>query len=143
MLHVLIAEDEAAIGLALEDLLTDHGYSVAGPFQRCAKALAWLEDHTPDLALLDLRLADGFSVEIARLLRRRGVSILFLSGELSRVSLPPDLQDLPWLHKPTGSADLIAALRVLPARLVRLDPVRQALSPMAGSGPQGACLAHP
>ncbi len=146
MLHVLIAEDEAAIGLALEDLFTDHGYLVEGPFQRCAKAMAWLEDHTPDLALLDLRLADGSSLEIARLLRRRNVPVLFLSGEISRVSLPADLQDTPWLDKPAASADLLAAIRALSVRQgwqdPRVDPARPAMAGRAGCEPQDARSAH-
>lgn len=114
MTRVLVAEDEAAIGLALEDLLVDNGYSVAGPFHRCSIALEWLRDNTPDLALLDLRLGDGPSIEVARLLLRRGVPVLFFSGEISHIGLPSDLRGLPWLEKPVASAALIQALRALP-----------------------------
>ena len=64
MPEVLLAEDNAAIGLALEDVLSDGGYTVVGPFVSCSAALAWLRDATPDLALLDLRLRDGPCVEL-------------------------------------------------------------------------------
>ena len=52
MPQVLLAEDNAAIGLALEDALSDGGYTVVGPFFSCSAALAWLRDATPDLGVV-------------------------------------------------------------------------------------------
>lgn len=113
MTQVLVAEDVAAISLSLEDALIEADYSVAGPFNSCVAAHEWLEMHTPDLALLDLRLSDGPCIEVARLLRGRGVPTLIFSGDTSPMSLPPDLRDLPWLGKPVSFDDLIAALQSL------------------------------
>jgi CheY-like chemotaxis protein len=113
MTQVLVAEDEGAISIALEDALTDGGYTVAGPFSSHATALAWLQDNTPDLALLDLLLTDGPCTELARTLQHRGVPVLFLSGDQPR-NLPADLQDLRWIDKPVSFEDLMGALRSLP-----------------------------
>jgi DNA-binding response OmpR family regulator len=107
MSQVLVAEDSAAISLCLEDALIESGYSVAGPFNSCAAAMEWLQGNTPDLAILDVQLADGRCIEVARLLRGRQVPVLFLSGEVSPAHLPPDLRDLPWLGKPVGFDDLM------------------------------------
>jgi DNA-binding response OmpR family regulator len=101
MPQVLVAEDQGAIGIALEDALADEGYTVAGPFASRSSACAWLEVNTPDLALLDLLLRDGPCVELARTLRRRDVPVVFFSGFTpAEGSLPLDLQDLPWIEKP-------------------------------------------
>src|SRR3954471_19804608 len=80
MVQVLVAEDVGAISIALEDALTDAGYSVAGPFASCVTALEWLDGNQPDLALLDAVLSDGLCIELARALRVRAVPFLFLSG---------------------------------------------------------------
>ncbi len=69
----LVAEDQPLIGLALKAYLEEHSFVVAGPFARNADALAWLEQNTPDLALLDVVLADGFCIALARALQERGV----------------------------------------------------------------------
>jgi hypothetical protein len=47
MIRVLIAEDVAAISVALEDALADGGYSAVAVSSNVA-ALAWLKDCTPD-----------------------------------------------------------------------------------------------
>lgn len=112
MTQVLLAEDGAAISIALEDTLQDHGYTIAGPFPSCSTAITWLQDNTPDLALLDLMLGDGPCFELARFLRQRNVPILFLSG-YSHHGLPADLQDVGWLEKPFPSDQLLTALRSL------------------------------
>jgi DNA-binding response OmpR family regulator len=113
MVQVLVAEDEAAISLMLEDALVGGGFAVAGPFHRCSTTLEWLQVHTPDAALLDLRLADGLCIEVARLLRQRGVPILFFSGEVARLNLPDDLKDQPWLEKPASTLAILDAVHAL------------------------------
>jgi DNA-binding response OmpR family regulator len=110
MVQVLIAEDVGAISLALEDTLQDGGYTVAGPFASRESASAWLRDHTPDVALLDLVLRDGPCLEVARLLQERNVPTVFLSGQMRDASLPDDLQRLPWIEKPVRFDQLLGAL---------------------------------
>jgi CheY-like chemotaxis protein len=105
----LLAEDEGAISIALEDALADDGYTVAGPFSTCARAQAWLVENTPELALLDVWLSDGSCFELARALRARDVPV-FVSAAQSD-GLPKDLEGVPWLEKPFASEDLMEALR--------------------------------
>ncbi len=107
MIHVLIPKDVAAISVALEDAVSDSGYTAVA-FSSNAAALAWLENHTPDLAMLDLVLSDGSTVELARMLRDRGVPTLFLSGH--HRALPSDLKDVIWIEKPVSFEQLIGAL---------------------------------
>jgi DNA-binding response OmpR family regulator len=114
MILVLIAEDVAAISLAQEDALADGGYTAVAVSSNAA-ALAWLDDRTPDLALLDLDLSDGSTLDLARLLLSRSVPVLFLSGH--RRTLPSDMDDVNWIEKPVSFAQLIKALDSLRPRL--------------------------
>jgi DNA-binding response OmpR family regulator len=119
MIRVLMAEDVAAISVALEDALVDGGYSAAA-FSSNAAALAWLEHRTPDLAMLDLVLSDGTTVELARILRERGVPTLFLSGH--HRTLPRDMEDVIWIEKPVSFEHLIGALDGLRDQMTRSQP---------------------
>ena len=109
MTRVLVAEDEGAIGLALEDALAEAGYTIAGPFSSSARAEDWLKDNTPDLALLDVWLKDGPCFELARMLRGRDVPVVFLSGGMA-ADLPEHLKGSRWLEKPVSFEALMSLL---------------------------------
>src|SRR5918998_1887406 len=89
----LLIEDQALIGMALEASLEDAGFRVAGPFMSNAEALAWLETHTPDVALLDVLLKDGPCTAVARALRGRSVPFAIYSG-LKPFGRPPELESV-------------------------------------------------
>jgi DNA-binding response OmpR family regulator len=113
----LLAEDEAAISLALEDALTDAGFRVAGPFAYCARALEWLRDNTPDAALLDVELADGSCTEVARTLHQRGVPLVFFSGgAVYDVEIRTLVPDAHWFEKPADYREVMRALNGLAPR---------------------------
>ena len=113
----LVAEDEALIAMGLAADCDDAGLEIVGPFASCAQALDWVEEHTPDIALLDVRLKDGPCTALARTLVQRGVPVVIYSGVLHHGETPPDLRDLPWIEKPVEGEDLLRAL----VRLVPLD----------------------
>jgi DNA-binding response OmpR family regulator len=100
--------------MSLEAYLEDAGYDVVGPFMRRAQALAWLEANTPELAVLDVMLPDGSSVDLARELRKRGVPFAIYSG-LKPATDTPEFQGVPWLEKPMSRVALKEVLaRLLP-----------------------------
>ncbi|MXQ12407.1 response regulator [Microvirga makkahensis] len=112
----LVAEDQALIGMALEATLEDAGVAVAGPFPSCRDALAWVEDHTPEFAIVDYKLKDGPCTELARALLARNVPVIIYSGYPHGDDLPAEFRGLPWLEKPTARADLLAAVaQVVPS----------------------------
>ena len=106
----LVAEDQALIALALEAALEDGGIAIAGPFGSCVEALAWLEHHTPELAILDFQLADGPCTDLARTLLGRGVPVVITSGCPHGPDTPPELCDVIWLEKPVDPARLLAVV---------------------------------
>ena len=59
MLKVLFAEDELLTADLLEDFLSASGYEVCGIARTVDEGVALAELHSPDLAILDVRLARG------------------------------------------------------------------------------------
>jgi len=109
----MIVEDQALIGMSLEALLEEAGFAVAGLFMSKAQAMDWLEGDSPDIALLDVMLKDGTSVEVARALKGRGIPFVIYSGLPRDKGAPSELQNVPWLEKPVSPETLAAALREL------------------------------
>lgn len=86
-LRILIVEDEILIALELESLLQDAGHEVVGIAASSDEALALGADLRPDLAFVDIHLADGpTGVEAARrLARERGITVLFMTANAKRI----------------------------------------------------------
>ena len=80
-LRVLIVEDEALIAWLIEDALRFHGHVAIGVADDLPSALALADRGRPDLALCDVKLADGHSgIAVAEALAERGIPSIFLSG---------------------------------------------------------------
>jgi CheY-like chemotaxis protein len=111
---VLIAEDDLMIADMAEEILVDAGYEVCGIARTVAEAVALAHQHKPDLALLDLRLADGgFGTDIAAELLPLGrIGVLYATGNISQVALTAADGDA-CLSKPYGSADLVRGLEIV------------------------------
>ena len=114
MLKVLIAEDDLMIADLVEEVLVDEGYEVCGIARTVAEAVALAQHHKPDLAILDLRLADdGLGTEIAALLRPLGrLGVLYATGNMSQVVLTTADGDA-CLSKPYRSVDLLRSLEIV------------------------------
>jgi DNA-binding NtrC family response regulator len=119
----LLVEDQALIGMALEAYLEEVGMQIAGPFSSRESALAWAWNETPDVALLDFKLKDGFCTEIARTLLQRGVPVVIYSGYPRGADTPPELRDVAWIEKPVDRA----TLRDLLVSLVPTEASRAAI----------------
>lgn len=114
---VLLAEPDAVVAVDVTDALEKAGYRVAGPMRDGAEALAWLERNTPDCAVIDIQLADGFGLELGRSLHSLGVPFLVLSADTLGESIAADFWSVPWSRKPCWAPEVIASLSaLLPAR---------------------------
>jgi DNA-binding response OmpR family regulator len=118
-LRCLIVEDQVLIAMSLEAYLEDVGYELAGPFRSNGDALAWLENSTPDLAILDYKLNDGLCVDLARTLKLRGVPFVIYSGDRQASDMPPEFEGAPWIEKPCPRQVFLDVLTALvPAKAV-------------------------
>ena len=69
MPHLLIVEDEPSTAWALAEGLSDDGFTI-DTFASAEQALAWLQQHSSDLVISDLRLRGMSGLELARKLMR-------------------------------------------------------------------------
>lgn len=119
MPKILIVEDNYMIADMVEDFLLKNGYEVCGIADTVAGGLALCALHKPDLAIIDLRLADGeLGTEMAAQLTPFGeLGILYATGNISQVDLT-STDGHASLSKPYLSSDLLRALQLV-TELVR------------------------
>src|SRR5216684_1976643 len=89
MLKVVIAEDDLMIADMAEEMLVACGYEVCGIARTVAEAVALCRLREPDLAIVDLRLADGgLGTDIAVQLGGLGrLGVLYASGNVSHEAM--------------------------------------------------------
>src|ERR1700733_8505931 len=114
MLKVLIAEDDLLIADMAEEVLTNHGYEVCGIGRNVADSLELALRHRPDLAILDVRLADGdMGTQIAaELADVRELGILYVTGNIAAVERTA-VHGHACLEKPYRSGDLLRSLEIV------------------------------
>ncbi|MBB4199747.1 hypothetical protein CCR94_23850 [Rhodoblastus sphagnicola] len=113
-LKVLIVEDNFMIADMTEDLLVQSGYEVCGIAPTVNEAVTLGLLHKPDLALIDLRLADGgLGTEVAARLRAAGrIGVLFATGNDASAGMP-DADGDAYLSKPYQTKDLMRGLEIV------------------------------
>ena len=114
MPRVMIAEDDPIMAGMLEETLVANGYDVCGTAGTVEKAVELGERYKPDLAVLDIRLADGgLGTEIPARLKSRGhMGVLYASGHAGQMALTSgDGEAL--IVKPYRSDDVIRGLRIV------------------------------
>lgn len=120
-MKILIVEDEMLVAMYLAQLVASFGHHVCALVANASEAVESSAKHSPDVALMDIRLARGTSgIDAARAIySRHGVRCIFLSGNLdyaTRRALEP-FKPIDFIGKP-----------VLPALLRRtLENAEQVL----------------
>jgi DNA-binding response OmpR family regulator len=114
MLKVLIAEDDLLIADMAEEFLVEGGFAVCGIARTVSEAVALGQLHKPELALLDVRLADGgLGTEIAAQLAVFGrIGVLYATGNALHAMQNASDGDA-CIVKPYGFVDLVRALKIV------------------------------
>jgi DNA-binding response OmpR family regulator len=114
MLKVLIAEDDLMIATMVEEILTMHGYEVCGIARTVTEAVSLGRRCNPDLAVVDLQLADGrLGTEIvAQLGPAARPGVLYATGTADQVTLSA-ADGHACLAKPYHFADLLRGLQIV------------------------------
>lgn len=118
--RILIVEDEALVALQIEDVLVGAGFDVVGISDTMAGTLALVARDKPHLALCDIRLGAESGVDIAAMLKERGVPSLFVSGNCATTEGTG--VGLGCLHKPFDKIRLLSAIAVARALLAGKKP---------------------
>jgi DNA-binding response OmpR family regulator len=113
-LRILVVEDEPAIALELVSVIEEEaGCAVMGVASSVDEALALIALERPNGAVLDANLNGSTSVKIAEALRREDTPFFVLSGYSAKSSLPPPLNEAPFLQKPYREGELLLQIRGL------------------------------
>lgn len=107
--RVLLAEDEAIIGMMMREFLLEYDLFVVGPCCTLNDAVAASAGDF-DCAILDLNLGGQPVYPLARMLTERGVPFIFVTG-YSRESIDPAFASASVLQKPITREGLEAGLR--------------------------------
>jgi CheY-like chemotaxis protein len=104
--NVLLVEDESMVAMMVEEVLSELGLRVIGPYGSIQEALRAVKEISVDAAVLDINL-DGQSVyPVADLLIEKGVPVAFISG-YGAESLDPRYAQIPFVQKPIDRRALI------------------------------------
>ena len=116
---ILVVEDESILAFDLETTLRNAGFQVLGPAATAREALELAEQAHPDLALIDINLADGrkTGIEAARRLQTQlHTPSLFLSGQGAEARQNKDAA-LGLLEKPYSPDSVVESVAVAEALL--------------------------
>jgi DNA-binding response OmpR family regulator len=110
---LLIVEDQILLAMGLRDDLKDGGYRVLDLAIHHQEALGLAREIKPDLALVNIDLADGDDgAALARDLKALGIPVLFISGQADRVKLAKAVA-VASLPKPYTAEDMVEAVGYL------------------------------
>ncbi len=114
MPKVLIAEDDLMIADLIEDILVGNGYEVCGIARTVEEAVALGRLYRPDLAILDLHLADGgYGTDVAaRLSDIPHLGILYATGN-APLLMKHAARGHACLGKPYRDNDLLRSLEIV------------------------------
>ena len=124
--RVVIAEDEAIIRLDLKEILQEQGYEVVGETGRGDEAIALVNEHSPDLAILDIRMPGVDGLAAAREIageRKAAVLILTAYSQRDLIEEARDAGALAYLVKPFQASELIPAIEVALGRFKELKAI--------------------
>jgi DNA-binding NtrC family response regulator len=111
---VLIIEDEALIAMNIESCLQDAGAAV-DIANSIVSAQSALDEGTPfDVAVVDLRLADGNASPLIQVLSERGIPVVISTGDEVDRGQPALNKAAAILQKPYAENDLINAITRTP-----------------------------
>ncbi|TAJ95353.1 MAG: response regulator [Reyranella sp.] len=107
--HVLIVEDDELVADHLAALVRDQLGCVPIVAGTAGEAMTLAAERV-DFSFLDIKLSDGMTFALAKLLRARGVPFVFVSAS-DPAKVPRDLSEMPFLRKPVAAPRLLAAAR--------------------------------
>lgn len=114
-LKILVVEDEAVIGWALQSLLEDLGHEVVDVASSARAAVAAAAELRPELVVMDIHLGRGLDgIAAAEQIRSRSDAIvIFVSAygdEATRARVEARLPGAPLVSKPVSPQAIRAAI---------------------------------
>jgi len=108
--RVLVIEDEFAVLLLIEDMLSELGCEIAGTATRLSDAIKLAGGADCDAAVLDVNINGENVGPVAETLAARGIPMVFSTG-YGPSGIEPRWRERPALQKPYRIEEFAAALR--------------------------------
>lgn len=108
--RVFVVEDEFAVLLLVEDMLTELGCELAGTASRMPEAVNMARTAAFDAAVLDVNINGELIDPVAEVLAARKVPMVFSTG-YGRGGIDARWRDHPVLQKPYRLEELAVALK--------------------------------
>jgi DNA-binding response OmpR family regulator len=109
-LRILVAEHEFVTAFDLCDTFEEAGYEVEGPYAGISSAMLACQKGKPDLAILDIELADGLSYELAQKLMDDNVPVILHPDHAAACEVAARFPGVTTLAKPCPPAQLLDAV---------------------------------
>jgi DNA-binding NarL/FixJ family response regulator len=109
-LRVLLVEDDFLILSGLESLLVDAGAEIVGKCRDVLDAIPLAETAMLSAAILDIRVGRDSAVPIARVLARRGIPVIFYTGQMDGEAVRTEWPQFPIISKPAPPGAIVAAV---------------------------------
>ncbi|MDP6454222.1 MAG: response regulator transcription factor [SAR202 cluster bacterium] len=114
--HILIIEDDPAVGESLRDSLTSNGFQAEWKSSG-GEGIRHAQSESPDLVILDVRLPDGSGFDFCRQMRqmrlRQPILMLTARREEADKILGLEMGADDYLTKPYSASELLARVRAL------------------------------
>jgi CheY-like chemotaxis protein len=147
MHKILIVEDDLLLADMAEDLVCALGYEVCGIAQTIVEAIALGELHQPNIAIIDMRLANGeLGTDLAEKLTERipGIGVLYATGNCAKV-LQAHTKGHGCIGKPYRDTDLKRALEIITemtATGTATPPFPRGFRLLSSAGPASQAFGH-
>jgi response regulator NasT len=132
--RIVVAEDEALIRLDLVEMLREEGYDVVGEAGDGEEAVRLVEQHRPDVVVLDVKMPglDGLSAA-ERIGEQRLAAVVMLTAFSQRelVERARDAGALAYVVKPFTRADLVPAIEIALSRHAELVALEAEVADLA------------
>lgn len=112
-LRVLLVEDQMLIAMDVEAMLAEKGITQVTTSGSVAEAMRRLDLEQPDVAILDVNLGDGTSMQVADTLASLGIPYVFATGYGDKSMIPEGHRHAPVVRKPYDGNALVGALETL------------------------------
>lgn len=108
-LRIVVVEDDALIGMYLEELLVGMGHEVSAVTRSESEAVAAEAEHRPDLMIVDGSLGDGNGMAaMNRILAQRFVPHFYITGNPYQVG--KQVKDAIVVGKPFNMKELASGI---------------------------------
>jgi len=131
---VVVAEDEVLIRMDLAEMLGEEGYDVVGQAGDGATAVELVEQHRPDLVILDVKMPvlDGIAAaERIAAARIAPVVILTAFSQRDLVERARDAGAMAYLVKPFTRNDLVPAIEMAVSRFAELSQLESEVADLS------------